>query len=129
MRQHRALFEAIRARPGMYLPEETYAAAASLVLGYDLACEGGLLVGFREWLVVRVDLGPNLTWHALVLHAAFPSARNAQDAVLASTESQRHGIDTLFALLAEYDDVCAQRDGLVAVMRAFDRWLRDHGIE
>lgn len=129
MRQHRELFEDIRARFGMYLQDETYAAAAALVLGYDLACEGGVLAGFREWLVVRLNGGPNLGWTALVLHAAFPAATDPQQAVLASPETQRHAIDVLFGLLAEYDDVRTGRDGLRGVFLAFDRWLHQQGSD
>lgn len=123
MRQHRELFEKIRTRLGMYLQEETYAATAALVLGYDLACEGGVLAGFREWLIVRLNKGQNLSWAALVLHVAFPSARDPQQAVRANAEAQRHGIDVLFRLLTEYDDVRGTPDGLQGVFLAFDRWL------
>jgi hypothetical protein len=128
MHQHRELFEQIRTRIGMYLLEETYAEAAALVLGYDLACEGGVLVGFREWLVVRLDGGSNLSWPALVLQAAFPSARDPQRAVLANLEAQRHAIDTLFGLLAEYDNVRTRPDGLKDVFLAFDQWLHRQGV-
>lgn len=128
MHQYRELFEGIRTRTSMYLMEETYAAAAALVLGYDLACEGGVLVGFHEWLVVRLDGGSNLHWSALVLDAAFPSAKDPQRAVHASPKAQRHAIDTLFALLAEYDDVRTRQDGLKHIFVAFDRWLHEQGI-
>lgn len=124
MHQHRELFEQIRTRTGMYLPEETFVAVAALVLGYDLACEGGVLVGFREWLVVRLNGGSNLGWESLVLHAAFPSAKDPQRAVLANPQSQRHAIDTLFELLAEYDDVRTKPDGLKDVFLGFDRWVQ-----
>ena len=124
MRQHRELFEQIRSRFGMYFPEETYAAAAALVFGYDLACEGGVLAGFREWLVVRLNDGQNLGWTALVLHVAFPAARDPRQAVLASPEAQRHAIDVLFRMLAEYEDVRTGEDGLQRVFLAYDRWLQ-----
>jgi hypothetical protein len=128
MHQHRELFEQIRTRTSMFLLEETYAEAAALVLGYDLACEGGVLVGFREWLVVRLDGGSNLSWPALVMQAAFPSAGDPQRAVIANPKAQRHAIDTLFGLLAEYDDARTKPDGLKGVFLAFDRWLRQQGI-
>src|SRR5688572_4551159 len=55
----------------MYIQPETYAVAAAFVLGYDQACEGGVLVGFREWLVVRVGTGPNLNWIGLSCRRRF----------------------------------------------------------
>ena len=41
----------------MYVLNETYESAAAFVLGYDAACEGGPLMGFREWLVLRIGSG------------------------------------------------------------------------
>jgi len=128
MRQHRELFEMVRTRTSMFLMEDTYAAVAAFVLGYDLACEGGVCEGFREWLVVRVGRGPNLSWAGLALEAAFPSSTNPQEAVLASRETQRHAVDVLFGLLAEYDEVRAKPDGLKEVFAAYDRFLRRHHI-
>ena len=127
MHQYRELFEGVRTRTSMYLLDETYAEAAALVLGYDLACEGGVLVGFREWLVVRLDFGSNLHWGALVLHAAFPSTRDPQQAVAANPKAQRHAIDTLFGLLTEYDQIRTRQDGLKDIFLAYDRWLHQQG--
>jgi hypothetical protein len=128
MRRHRELFENVRARMGMYFMDESYGAAAAFVMGYDLACEGGVCTGFREWLVMRVGRGANLGWEALVLFAAFPSSNNPHAAVLASAETQRHAIDVLFSLLAEYDDVRSGTDGLRRVLVDYERWLRKRGI-
>ena len=55
MRHHRELFEAVRKYTGMYVYPETYQAVSALVLGYDLACEGGVLEGFREWLQLKKE--------------------------------------------------------------------------
>jgi hypothetical protein len=112
----------------MFLVDETYAAASSFVLGYDLACEGGVCVGFREWLVMRVGAGSNLGWPGLVLDVAFPSMGDPWKA-LASAEAHRHAIDTLFSLLAEFDEkVRSRTDGLREVFTAYERWLKKHGI-
>jgi hypothetical protein len=126
--QHRELFEQVRTRTGMYLQEATYATASALVLGYDLACEGGVLAGFREWLLLRIDdiNNNNLAWLGLVPHVAFPESGNPQEAVLASAETQRHAIDTLFSLLAEFDEVRSKHDGLREVFANYERWLKKH---
>jgi hypothetical protein len=128
MRQHRELFEQVRSRTGMYIAEDSYDAAAAFVMGYDLACEGGVCAGFREWLVMRVGSGPNLGWEALALHVAFPTSSNPQAAVLANAETQRHGVDVLFSLLAEYDEVRSGPDGLRRVLVDYDRWLKKRRI-
>ena len=46
MHQHRELFERIRTRTSMYLPEETYVAVAALVLGVRALCV--ISAGFAE---------------------------------------------------------------------------------
>jgi hypothetical protein len=113
----------------MYLEEETYAAAAGFVMGYDEACEGGLLAGFREWLILRLGMGSNLAWPALVLHAAFPQAESPQAETNSGPKAQRHAIDTLFGLVAEFDDVRAKHDGLRKVYLAYEQWARQKGID
>ncbi|MCB5912351.1 hypothetical protein [Streptomyces pinistramenti] len=40
----------------------------ALVLGVDTGSSGGMLVGLREWLIVRLGHGDNLVWVALVRH-------------------------------------------------------------
>ncbi len=89
----------------MYIQDATYGAVAAFVLGYDIASEGGVLVGFREWLIPRVGVGNNLGWSALVLRLAFPEAVDPSATVGASSEMQRHAIDVLFRLVAEFDDL------------------------
>lgn len=125
MQQHRSLFESVRSRTGMYFSQETYAVVAAFVFGYDAACEGGLLAGFREWLVVRLRTGSNLHWTALVLHAAFPDAASPQEAASAGSAAERHAIDTLFDLLAEFDAVRANKDGLKDVFVAYENCMRE----
>jgi hypothetical protein len=123
-RDHRELFENVRNRTGMYFQQETYAVVAAFLLGYDSACEGGLLAGFREWLVVRLGTGSNLAWSALVLHAAFPNAPSPQQEVLNGPSTERRAIETLFDLLTEFEEVRSQPDGLRKIFGAFDVWSK-----
>ena len=126
MGRHRQLFENVRKRPSMYLgPVVTYEVVAAFVHGYDLACEGGLLAGFREWLVVRLGEGSNLAWTALVLDFAFPGASPTDKALRAWPEAERHAIDTLFDLLAEFDEVRSKRDGLREIFLAYEQWKQE----
>lgn len=124
MRNHHELFESVRKRTGMYFQQETYAVVAAFMLGYDVACEGGLLVGFREWLVVRLGTGSNLAWSALVLHAAFPQAQSPQQEVLSGPNAERRAIETFFDLLAEFERARSQPDGLKEIFIAFDSWRK-----
>jgi hypothetical protein len=119
-----ALFESVRARPGMYLPEATFGAAAAWVEGYDRACNGGVLAGFREWLIVRASGGNNLAWFALVQDVAFPQSRAPQAETTKSPASEKHAIDVMFGLIAEFWMKRAELDGLLAIYREYDHWLR-----
>lgn len=107
----------------MYLLQETYAAMAAFVQGYDAAYEGGLLAGFREWLVVRLMIGSNLGWSALVLHAAFPDVQSPQDALRTKPDTERLAIDALFNLLAEFDEVRRQHEGLKDIFVAYEKYV------
>ncbi len=71
----------LRKRPGMYVYPVTYDTAVAFVDGYDAATQRGLLVGFREWLIVKLDGGSNLVWSALVRdrHAMFNSGERTQE--------------------------------------------------
>src|ERR1700730_2557605 len=123
MGHHRQLFENVRKRPGMYFGEAvTYEVAAAFVLGYDLAYEGGLLAGFHEWLVLRLGEGSNIGWSSLVLDFAFPGASPAEKALRSWPEAERHAIDTLFDLLAEFDVVRSKHDGLKEIFLAYEQW-------
>ena len=122
MSTFRATFENLRSRTGMYVREPTYASVSALVIGYDLACEGGVLAGFREWLIPRVDTGNNLAWPELVLRVAFPDAVDPREAVRASSVTERHAIDTLFGLVGEFDDL-RSKSGLKQIFHDYELWL------
>ena len=54
----------LRKRPSIYINPETYDTAVAFVDGYDAATRRGLLVGFHEWLIVKLNRG-NQDWHTL----------------------------------------------------------------
>ena len=119
MWNRREVFESLRDRLGMFVMQSTYCAASSFVLGYDHAFQGGLLVGFREWLVVRSDGGNNLTWPALVLQIASVEGSLSGDL---NPQLERRALDTLFSLLLEFCDVSSQRDGLERIFVEYAQW-------
>lgn len=91
--------------------------------GYDAAAEGGVLVGFHEWLVPRVGEGANLGWPALVLHLAFPRSKNVHEE-LRQGGNQTFAIDFLFRTIAEFDDDRSKPEGLRRIYLEYERWLR-----
>ncbi|HEX5141109.1 MAG TPA: hypothetical protein VFX19_09205 [Dehalococcoidia bacterium] len=127
--RHRTLFENVKKYTGMYLPEETFPVVAAFLLGYDEACEGGLLAGFREWLVVRLGTGSNLSWPALVLLAAFPGAESPENELSKNVGAQRHAIDTLFDLVAAFDGERSKQGALKDIFGRYQQWLTERGID
>ena len=125
MRHHQEIFERVRKRKGMYLAGETFPEAVGFVTGYDYACEGGTLCGFREWLVLRLRFGSNLGWPALVLDAAFPDSGNLEVELNAGPVAQRHAIETLFDLLTEFDEARSKYDELIKIFLEYDQWEWD----
>lgn len=107
----------------MYLPDPAYASVAALVQGYDLATEGGVLTGFREWLIPRVDGGNELSWESLVLRLAFPEVVDPHRA-LADEGANTHAIDLLFKLIADFDDERRARNGLRRIYKNYENWLQ-----
>ncbi|MFV8755030.1 hypothetical protein ACNOYE_31150 [Nannocystaceae bacterium ST9] len=107
------LIDHLRKRPGMYMDPTTLRVASAWLRGYDTACEGGVLHGFREWLIVRSDGGNNFAWEALV------------DALV--PEHEQHtaaGAERLFALVAEFRSEVHRRGGLRRIFVDYDEWLR-----
>ena len=124
MSKFRTVFENVRLRTGMYIVDATYESVAAFVLGYDIACEGGVLVGFREWLIPRVGTGNNQGWPELALYLAFPEA-DRRVPVRLTAEMQKHAIDSLFRTISEFDDARRNRGGgLRKVYLEYERWLR-----
>src|SRR5439155_10334091 len=69
-------------RPTMYVPSLDFDAVAGFFQGFDVATYGGLLTGFREWLIVRLGYANNLAWTQLVLRLAFPDAESPRQKLL-----------------------------------------------
>jgi hypothetical protein len=99
----------------MYLRVNTYDAAVAFVGGYNTAQSGGLLVGFREWLIVRVDGAENRAWTELVLlELGDPKEKGEQSEL----------IKGLFRVLEEFVAVRDVRDGLRRIYAAHEKWLQ-----
>ena len=100
----------------MYLPAVTFESVVSFVLGFDVACHGGLLVGLREWLIVQLDHGNNLAWIALLPRYA---AKLRGDDPVATSAS----VDEVFQILNAFFDERMKRDGLENIYVRYRCWL------
>ncbi len=124
MGNFRKVFQEVRARTGMYIPDPTYASVCCFILGFDTACDGGVLVGFREWLVPRVGFGSNLTWASLALYAIFPGVKDPASTLSLVPGGEKEAIDRLFQLIDELDDARSAPDGMRRIFASYEAWLR-----
>ncbi len=67
------LFRYVCEKPGMYVQAHSFVAVVAFIEGYDLALQGGALVGFREWLLTGSDEWTNLSWSMLIRHQRDPA--------------------------------------------------------
>jgi hypothetical protein len=88
------------------------------ISGYDAALSGGFLIGFREWLITRLEYGNNLTWDGLVgeFLKIEPSCKDAGVA-----------IERLFSLLEQFLDMRNTHNGMRRIFAEYEQWL--HGQE
>jgi hypothetical protein len=110
----------------MYLPVATYEAAASFVLGYDTAVNGGLLFAFREWLITQLRDGNNLGWPALVLElikqrALVPASDEKSHAI----DDERAALDGLFSIIETFLEERSQVGGARRIFAAYEKWLKE----
>ena len=112
----------VREHPGMYFRAEFHVATA-FIGGFDLASEGGLLVGFREWLIIRLGYGNNLDWAALVVRLTFPEAQSPSDHLRAE-DNQKLAIESLFHLLEAFLKERESPDGLRRIFVRYEEWLK-----
>ena len=102
----------VQRTPGMYFDECSPTIVCAWLQGYDDACEGGLLRGFREWLIVMVGTGNNLSWPALV-----------RDLLKSSCTTPETELDKLFELVIEFRTT-VNSGGMRQIMIRYHEWLQ-----
>lgn len=118
VRYYRDLLAAVRQRPTMHVLDASYATMSAFVLGCDAGSSGGMLTGFREWLIVRLGTGNNLAWTALIRHLTPGGLVHPLTA-----ETDAAAVSTLFDLLDEFLEQRERRDGLLTIYSAYQSWL------
>jgi hypothetical protein len=98
---YRRLFSDLHRRPSSYGLDGSYPQYIAFITGCDAGNDWGLLVGFPEWLAMKVDSEANLTWSTLVLIAAGLSPTTMSD-FSAGEQSNSEATEALFALLDEF---------------------------
>ena len=104
--------------PGMYMGQSSYHGVTAAITGFDLACHGGLLNGFQEWLALRLDGFNNIGWPGLVLQITFGD----EWAAVETPEGQRKAIDRLVCLFDEFHSAVL-REGLASIYVKHTNWV------
>lgn len=109
------MIRSLCARPGMWVIPPSFATACAYIDGFNSARGGAPLLGFREWLVLKLDDGNNLHWIGLaewLIPAAGPTDAGAEE----------RRILALGGLIADY---LRERDtgGITKVYFDYGRWL------
>lgn len=115
--------ENVRNAPGMFFRANEYDVAVAFIDGFNLASDGGLLYGFREWLIVRLNDGNNFAWHELVLRILFRDSRNPKNE-LNESDDHRWAIDEMFRLIQEFRHDRETEAGIRQIFRRYEEWLR-----
>jgi hypothetical protein len=106
----------------LFFSPNEFDVAVAFLQGFNLAGGSGLLVGFHEWLVVRLGFGNNLVWCELVLHAIFPDDSSPRNR-LQEAGMQEFAVNCLFALLAVFAEDKGSRRGLFWILLRHQQWL------
>lgn len=107
---------AVGLRPSMFLRTTSFDTAVAYLMGYDAALRGGLLFGFREWLVVRLGAGNNLAWTELAHDLLLQQSPGMEEHEL---------VRPLFHLLDEFlVEVGPRKAGLGGILQAHREWLQ-----
>jgi len=122
---YRELFQSVRSRPILHGLDGTYRAGVAFILGCDVGTSGILLSGFREWLIVRLGDGNNLSWTGLVqkIIDAEHVGQGEEESPKSDTDAQR--FDWLFQLLDEFLDQREKRDGMIRIYGRYIEWLKE----
>ncbi len=102
--------------PGMYVNPATFGTVCAYLDGFDASRSGGPLIGLREWLVVRANMGNNLHWSRLA------QQQLKADAVDVELSEDERSIRALARLLAEFFEY-RRANGITKVFHEYAKWL------
>lgn len=115
----------IRTHMSMWLPvQPSFNTVVAFLQGIDVATNGGLLLGFREWLIPRVSGHAEMSWNVLVLCSAFPNSPDPRTE-LGGIADQQEFISHLFDLLEAFNDEKQNSlTGLRGIYLRYEKWLK-----
>ncbi|MEU9447650.1 hypothetical protein [Streptomyces sp. NPDC048277] len=112
--------ELIRTRPGMYGLDGSYGNYVTYLYGYDAGTQGSALLGFREWLLLKLGRHSSLVWSSLITELAVPGASKSFGYRGLDEEQNQTAVQALFKFLGDFlQDRDAERDGLRVIFRDY----------
>ncbi|MEU9240574.1 hypothetical protein [Streptomyces shenzhenensis] len=112
--------ELVRTRPGMYGLDGSYGNYVTYLYGYDAGTQGSALLGFREWLLLKLGRQSSFVWSSLITELAVPGASGSFGHRGLDEEQDRRAVKALFQFLEDFlQDRDAERDGLRVIFRDY----------
>lgn len=102
-------FEDVGRRPGNYLHDWKFDTAVGFVDGFNVAHDGAALLGFNEWLVLKLGYGSKLGWSTLVRRLL---AEADEEGASSPDDPDAQLVQGLFALVVEFLKERSSRNGL-----------------
>ncbi len=106
----------------MLVGNASYDCVVSFLSGYDHALNGSLLVGFHEWLTMKLGYGHNLGWSALLVDTVLGDA--PIKAISRTEDEDALLLERLRQVLTEYLRL-REEIGLRNVLFDHGTWLRE----
>lgn len=117
------IVDGIRDRPEMYGLDRTFQSTVHFLLGIDVGSSAAALLGFSEWLVLKLHDGTNLGWPTLARRVLFPESPEmwsvvSDSARLSTNESRVALVDLVREFLADRSS-----RGVREIYLDYTRWL------
>jgi hypothetical protein len=120
-----SLVEHLEKRPAMFGLDGSFREVSIFLEGVDVARDGTLFCGFREWLIVEVGGGNNLSWKALVLKLALPGRASYPGGARGlSPADDQVAVSALFDAIRRYRQMRETPNGLARIFASYLTWLR-----
>jgi hypothetical protein len=114
------MFRQVRLRPGLFLESDRlqYETLVAFLTGFAMGEGAGPMTGFREFLVLKADVGNNLSWFGLARRLTGLGTGGP-----ATAEQDRAAVDGLLDLL---DEFLAEVEvlGIGPILREHQTWLQ-----
>ncbi|WP_157631248.1 hypothetical protein [Catelliglobosispora koreensis] len=94
----------------------------AFIEGCNAGNDWGLLVGFREWLLMRIGKRSNLVWPALVAQIAFPHEESRPQLQAHDEQQDSELKQALFELLDQFLIERERPHGVSKIFEQYSEW-------